>query len=76
MVALCVYLSFNLGQYVREIIVNLDVRRVQVTPENTVRAGKDTSLHEINGLVTAADMVPCSGTAPDEVPLSFAMNRW
>ena len=76
MAALCIYPFFNLGQYVREVIVNLYMRGIQVTPQDAVRAGEHAALYKIDRFVAAADVIPGSGAVPDETPSSFCAYPW
>ena len=76
MLALSVYLCFNLGQGVREVIVNFDMGGIQITPEDAVRTGEDAALHEVDGLVAAADVIPGPGAVPDEISPSYCVYPW
>ena len=66
---------FHLGEDIGEIIMNLDMRRVQVAPQDTVRTGEYAAFDEIDRPVTAADVMPCSRAVPDNVPFSFCTYR-
>ncbi len=71
------YLFIDLGDDRFNVPVDLDVRTIDIAAEDAVRAAQETTLNEVDGFVSTADVVPCPGAVSYHVSRVFyEANLW